>query len=241
MHLSIIIPVRNEEKFLPRCLEHLAYSANNIATLNYEVIVVLNRSSDSSEEIARKAGCILVKEDSKNLSIIRNSGVKHARGEFIITIDADSFMSSQMIPDIIGKLKNPKIVGGGVLMFPERWSLGIFLTGALLIFPLSLWHGLISAGLFYCRREDFWAIGGFNENMYSAEDVDFAKRLKAYGKTRGQKFSTIFTSYLVTSCRKFDRFGDWYFIKNPIKTLNLLKGQDRETANLYWYDFGDRK
>jgi hypothetical protein len=69
-----------------------------------------------------------------------------------------------------------------------------------------------AGGLFWCIREDFEAIGGFNANLVSGEDVDFAKRLKAYGKRVGRPFSTLSGAHIVSSCRKFDAFGDCAFL-----------------------------
>ena len=53
----------------------------------------------------------------------------------------------------------------------------------------------VSGGLFWCLREDFEAIGGFNESYVSVEDLDFAKRLKAYGRSKGKRFKTITMVY----------------------------------------------
>lgn len=76
--ISIVIPVRNEQDYLPRCLAAILQSAKKLGDLDLEVIVVLNRSTDASEQIARDSGCLIVNEDSKNLSKIRNAGVRKA-------------------------------------------------------------------------------------------------------------------------------------------------------------------
>ena len=95
----------------------------------------------------------------------------------------------------------------------------------------------ISAGLFFCFKEDFEAIGGFDESLYSAEDIDFAKRLRKHAKKKGKKFKNLFSAHIITSCRKFDSFGDWYLIKNPIHAIKLLKGKNKDLANKFWYDY----
>ena len=94
----------------------------------------------------------------------------------------------------------------------------------------------ISAGLFWCQRDAFEAIGGFDERMVSVEDVDFAVRLKALGKTRGQRFGTLWRGGIITSCRKFDHFGDWYLVRNPAMVRRMFDGHDRRAADQYWYD-----
>lgn len=231
--LSVIIPARNEEKFLPACLHAIQRAAEKLPC-KLEIICVVNRSTDNTETIAKEHGCVVVKNESKNLSSIRNSGINKAAGDYIVTVDADSVMSSGLLKKIFETLETGTSIGGGVMIYPERYSLGIVLT-ALLLTPLIFWHRILG-GVFFFRKEDSLAIGGFNEKLVSVEDIDFAKRLKAFGKKQGKKYSNIFCEYIVTSCRKFDHFGDWHFIKNPHIFLRLLKGTNESEANRFWYD-----
>jgi glycosyltransferase involved in cell wall biosynthesis len=233
-YLSIIIPARNEERHLPSCLESIRVAATRCGR-SYEIIVVINRCTDATESIARTAGCRIVTGEAKNLSIIRNAGAAVARGELLVTIDADSRMHPRMLSEVVRLLTNPKVVGGGVAMFPDRWSLGIFCT-MLLLLPVALYYR-ITAGMFFMRRADFEAIGGFNPELVSVEDIDFARRLRALGKSRGQHFATIWRSWIITSTRKFDRFGDWYAFRNPRLIYELFKGKNQDAANKIWYDF----
>jgi len=232
--ISIIIPARDEEKYLPRCFDAITKSAEGLVE-SYEKIVVINRCTDRTEEIARQHGCTIVYDETKNLAHIRNTGVKAARGEIIVTIDADSQMSASMLPNIVRTLQSNKYIGGGVMMYPERWSLGIIVTYLMLI-PIAIWHRILG-GVFFCRKEDFYRIEGFNENLPSVEDIDFARRLRALGETENKKFAMIFRSYIVTSCRKFDTFGDWYFLLRPLSFIRLLRGKDKKLADKVWYDF----
>lgn len=233
-YFSVIIPARNEEAHLPTCLQSIARAAER-ARKSYEIIVVANRCTDLTEAIARSAGCNVVHDDTKNLSHIRNTGARMARGEILVTIDADSRMSPAMLGQIAQAISVDEIVGGGVMIVPERLSLGILLTGLLLV-PIILRHR-IAGGVFFSRRSDFLEIGGFDEGRSSAEDIDFAKRLKAHGRRTGRCFKTLWFSWIVTSCRKFDTLGDWYFLRRPFMTLRLLRGVDQEAANTVWYDF----
>ena len=79
-------------------------------------------------------------------------------------------------------------------------------------------------------------MGGFDESLTSVEDIDFAKRLKAYGRTRGKRFGMIWKAHIVTSCRKFDIFGDWHLFTNALVARRLLRGRSPEDANRYYYD-----
>ncbi len=231
---SVIIPVRNEEFYLPKCLDALQIAAQQLPG-KVETIIVLNRSTDRSEEIARARGCLTVKDESKNLAAIRNAGAKHASGDYLVTVDADSLVSPNLFVVVHKKLSSGKYIGGGVMMYLERYSLGIIVTMLCLV-PIALRYRIF-CGVFFCRTADFHAIGGFNQNMVSVEDIDFAVRLKKFGKKCGKKFSLLFHAYIITSARKFDRFGDWYLLRNPKEFITLLRGKDQELANKYWYDF----
>ncbi len=232
--VSVIIPARNEASTIGKCFTALRKAAAR-AECTLQIIVVINRCTDDTEAVARAAGCEIVKEDAKNLSKIRNAGVKAARGDIVVTVDADSIVSENIFSKMLLAMKNPRAVGGGVLILPERWSLGIFVTGIYLL-PIALWYG-ISGGLFFMNKVDFDAIGGFDESLVSVEDIDFAKRLKAYAKQNGRRFVNLFSAHIVTSCRKFDRFGDWYFALRPQLIWKLLKGRNQSEADKMWYDF----
>ena len=83
------------------------------------------------------------------------------------------------------------------------------------------------------------AINGFNENMLMAEDADFAKRLKKWGKRNNKKFGTI-KNGMITSCRRFDKYGDWALLKNPKVILAYLRGNDKKYADKTYYDNQER-
>ena len=238
MRFSIIIPARDEEAFLPACLAAIGRAARPFAG-DCEVIVVVNRCTDDTEGVARRWGARIVHEDARCLAAIRNAGLRAACGDVIVTIDADSVMSPNLLSEIDGAIRSGRYIGGGVRIRPERWSLGIFCTFLLLHLVLLItgWSG----GVFWGRRRDFDAIGGFNEKLVVAEDLDFAQRMKCYGRRRGKAFSKLARGSIVTSCRKFDRFGDWLMVRlifmPPHKMRRSLNGKDRSLADRIFYDF----
>jgi glycosyltransferase involved in cell wall biosynthesis len=234
LRFSIIIPARDEEHFIGPCLESI-----RVATEPYpnqvEILVVLNRCSDRTEEIAHAFGARTIREDARNLAKIRNAGARSAVGLVLVTIDADSRMSPNALVAIDRTLSSGTTVGGGTVIYPDRWSLGIVMT--LLCFRLWARICRFSCGLFWCYRQDFEAIGGFIESLVSGEDIDFARRLRVYGKTVGRPFSTLRGAWIVTSCRKFDVFGDWCVLRNPLLLWRLLKGKSQTDADNFYYDF----
>lgn len=232
---SIIIPARNEEKYIGRCLESLAAAASAFPG-QVEAIVVLNRCTDQTEAIAKSFGAVTLVNDSKNLSLIRNAGIRAARGEIIATIDADSWVADNMLIEIDRMLATGQYIGGGVRTAFERNSLGIAMSALVLVVPLLIKYGMVSVGLFWGYKRDFEAIGGFNENMLMAEDAEFACRMKKWGKKNRKKYGTVTKSVMTTSCRKFDQGGDWVLVKRPWIVLAYLKGTDRKHADETYYE-----
>lgn len=234
--LSVIVPARNEERWLPGCLASIRAAAAVLGR-GPEIVVVNNRCTDGTEAIAREAGALIAHDDTKNLSRIRNTGVRASSGDIIVTLDADSRMHPKALRAVEAALSSGRYIGGGTTIRPERLSPGIILSGALILLMCGVPHRRISAGMFWCLRRDFDAIGGFNERLILAEDVDFARRLKAYGKTQGKRFHTLMGTPMVTSCRKFDRFGDWFLFRQPWILWRALRAQDRALADFYFYDY----
>lgn len=234
MLFSIIIPAHNEEEYIGKCLESIKKASFDFPE-EVEVIVSVNRCSDRTEDIARSYGSLIVHEDGKNIARIRNAAAKAASGEIIVTIDADSWMSVNMLKEIKDLLATGKYIGGGVRIMPDKFSLGIICSLIFFFIPLLLLKG-VTGGLYWCYRKDFEAIEGFNEEFLTAEDLDFARRLKILGKKTGRRYKTINSSYIVTSTRKFDMFGHWFIFKNPGIVMKLLKGNNREVADLGYYE-----
>lgn len=230
--ISVITPAHNEARFITKCLESVQRAARQVNE-PVEHVVVLNRCTDGTADIAGSFGAKCLINDARNLSHLRNAGVAAAKGDTIVTIDADSWMSTNMLATVRNTLNVGRFIGGGVRIYPERLSLGILCSVAV-IFPYLAWSG-VSAGMFWCRRRDFEAIGGFDERLISVEDVDFGKRLRRHGKSQGLRYGTIRKAHIVTSCRKFDQFGDWYFAKRPWRAYRIIRGETK-SVNHWFYD-----
>lgn len=235
--IAVIIPARNEAPRLPRCVAALRHSARAAGT-ELHIIVVENRSSDQTVQVARDLGCQVVQSEAKNLAAIRNVGVRASTHELIVTVDADSLVSQRFFERVLNVCRDRQVVGGGVLIFPERWSLGIVATG-MFLGVLAIFYR-ISGGAFFFRRDAFEAIGGFDEHVVSAEDIDFARRMRRHAKRSGGRFVNLLTAWIVTSCRKFDTFGDWYLVRHPLEAWLLLRGRDQKLADKFWYDYINR-
>jgi hypothetical protein len=73
-----------------------------------------------------------------------------------------------------------------------------------------------------------------------AEDLDFARRLRAHGRRTNRRFTNLRDVPVITSCRKFDRFGDWHMLGMIRQMRSILashRGTDTTFVDRYFYDF----
>lgn len=237
---SVIIPAHNEEKYIGKCLEAIKKASEHVPEGSVEIIVVANRCTDKTVIIAESFGARVIPNEDKCISKIRNAGAAAAEGKIIVTIDADSCMTETSLSEIDEMLISGKYVGGGTISDFDRMSLGIAVSAAYVamnIAPVMIKNKApLMGGMFWCYKKDFDAIGGFNEEFISVEDLDFAVRLKKLGDETGRKYGVLKKSRIITSSRKFDEFGDWYLVKNKSLTKRIFTGKDREAADSFYYD-----
>ena len=230
---SVIIPAYDEENYLPKGLAAIARAQEQLGE-PVETIVVDNGSHDRTVTIAEASGARVVHEERKCLSAVRNTGARAATGTYLVFVDADSWMSDNLLVELKRAMDTGKYIGGGMVNVKfDRNSLGIFLS-MLMAFPVVLY---LRTGmcLFFTHRDTFEAMGGWNEELYALEDVDFAQRLLKFGREHGRKrFKNVWRARLHTSARKFDEFGDWFIFRNPVTVWRAFLN-DREIAHDIWY------
>lgn len=235
--LSVVVPAHNEQSLLPRALSAIDAAAARVDG-DVEVVVVANRCTDATAELARGAGAVVVENACRSIAAVRNAGATVATGDTLVTIDADSVMSPKTFGEIERLLATGRFVGGGTKVAPERWSPGILATYAAVEVLVRVTR--LGGGMFWCRRVDFEAVGGFDDSLVLAEDLDFARRLRAHGKLTGRRFTTMRAAPMTASCRKFDRFGDWHMFGFALQTRQIraaVDGTDTRWVDRYFFDF----
>lgn len=96
--VSVIVPVYNAQKYLEQCLQSLA----DQTMADFEVICVDDGSTDSSVEMIRgfmqrDARFTLVQQKNQYAGIARNNGIAHAKGEYLLFLDADDFFHPELM------------------------------------------------------------------------------------------------------------------------------------------------
>ena len=231
----MVIPAFNEEAYLPRLLRSIE-AARQRYHGSVEVIVADNTSTDRTAEVAASFGARVVTVEQRCIAAARNGGARAARGEVLCFIDADSSIHPDSFCAVDEALADDRCVGGATGVTMERWSPGIIAAWCVMV-PM-VWAIGVATGLVFCRRTDFEALGGFDENLRFAEDVVLYLRLKRLGRSRGQRFVRLRQVKALCSTRKWDQHGDWHYFLMVLKApvyFTLMRRRMDAFADRYWY------
>ena len=99
--ISVVIPIFNAEKYLKDCILSVLKQTYS----NLEIILVNDGSTDTSLlicnefcELDTRIRCI--NQKNAGVSVARNNGKKNATGKYIIFVDSDDTLQSDMIQDL---------------------------------------------------------------------------------------------------------------------------------------------
>jgi glycosyltransferase involved in cell wall biosynthesis len=204
---SVVVPALDEQADLGRSLRAIGRAAQAIRTHAEVVVVVLDEGSSAARHAA-SMGAIVTTVEWPGIAAARNAGAAVATGQILVTIDADRVMSPVTFAEIERLLATGCYVGGGAIQHAERHSLAIDV--AMAMSKLTTYLNGLGGGMYWCRREDFDAIGGFDERVTTVDDLDFARRLRDHGIRTGRKFVNLRQAPVTTSCRNGSASGFSY-------------------------------
>ena len=204
--ISIIIPTLNEEKnigFVLRALRNQDYEGK------YEIIVADSYSEDKTVKIAKKYADKVVLESKRSVSAGRNAGAREAKGEILVFLDADTYVLPNFLQVIEKSFKDRKVIGVQVAIISEAFGYLIHHLISSLLHEFSFLAGypIVSTVAFACRRDAFWKVGGFNEEMKLTEDIDLGLRLAKYARQNGKILIYTRETMVLTSSRRLKRLG----------------------------------
>ena len=227
--VSIIIPCRNEERFIGSCINSIL--ANDYPKDNIEILVIDGMSEDKSKEIvggySRQYKFIKVIDNPRRITPCAfNTGIRNSNGEIIMILGSHSAYQNDYISKCVRYLNEFEAdnVGGIIVTVPRedtfigkavtaslssRFGVGgsSFRTGV----KEPTWVDTVFGGCY--KKNVFEKVGLFNENLVSTQDMEFNLRLKrAGGKILlvPDIVSYYYTrSDLVSFCRNNFRNGFW--------------------------------
>jgi len=106
--VSVIIPIYNVDKYLPKCLDSIIGQTYS----NLEIILVNDGSTDNSGAICEryvekdKRIKYVIHQKNEGLSCARNTGLSAAAGDYILMVDGDDALHPQMIEILYHLIKS---------------------------------------------------------------------------------------------------------------------------------------
>ena len=180
--VSFVIPAKNEEQMLPDAIESIHDAIKD--RLAYEIIVMDNGSTDNTALVAKSKGAQVISQDYGTIGAVRNTGVQHTHAENIVFLDADILLADSWFDQFVKVLDmlttNPDMITGSRYTAPAStgWIASSWFWEALQS-SHQITH--IPTGHMITTRQLFNKLGGFNEQLETAEDFDFCARAKKMG------------------------------------------------------------
>jgi glycosyltransferase involved in cell wall biosynthesis len=236
--VSVLIPCLNEEGVIGRLLGDLQASTLK----DFEVVVCDNGSIDgTAEEVRRFAEADprihLVQLHEPGVSRARNTAARHARGQYLLFLDADSRLS----PDFLQlALEQVQVRGLEVATFLVQVQSRRLVDGLLCRFAnfmitlLSCFQPTAPGSAGYLVRRDIHEqSSGYDESMQFGEDVDYLRRVAA-----GRRFGIIGASRCIVDTRRLDLEGRWSVAKRMLLGTWYQRGGRRIEHLPFEYRFG---
>lgn len=179
--ISIIIPAKNEERYIGRCLARIE-SLLSSQPVDYEVILVDNMSTDNTIEVASGFDIQTLSCNKGSPSAARNMGAQSAEYEILAFIDGDCLITPGWLDRILDAFSSADVGAyGGPALSPEdgNWIERSWSPTAIKDFVRS--HSALPGANFTIRQDIFVDLSGFDESLITAEDDDFSRRVVAAG------------------------------------------------------------
>jgi len=233
--LSIIIPTLNEEYYLPALLKAIKEQSFK----DYEIIVADNNSTDRTREIAQDFGCRITSGGLPAKG--RNQGVKVAKGDLLLFLDADVMIGKNFLEKSLKEFKKRGLGVASYTLTPKTKN--IFIRNGLNLFynwPIVISQRFLAWGAMaiLVKKNIFNRIGGFDEEIRLAEDHQFVR-----AGAKISKFGILISPKVYMTLRRFEKDG---YLKTGIKYLfcgihMLLKGPIKSDIIKYDFDHYSKK
>jgi glycosyltransferase involved in cell wall biosynthesis len=196
MRFSVIVPAYNEAAYLGHALDSLLHQDYDG---RYEVIVVDNNSSDETAAIAARYGVRVVSEPQQGVCAARQRGVDCARGEIIISTDADTTQPRDWLRTIDARFTGSEsvvaVAGPCRYENPSWWAKAF----PILLFGLVAAIHALTGFVFYVSATNFairrTAFPGYDLKLtQGGDELDLLRRLRRRGQVSWERQNVVTTS-----------------------------------------------
>ncbi|MGI8655330.1 MAG: glycosyltransferase family 2 protein [Pyrinomonadaceae bacterium] len=230
--VSVIIPCFNEERFIGKVLENLARQYDGE---KYEIIVVDGMSTDRTREVvaefaaqrAKDVRVRLIDNPARNIPVALNTGIKEARGEIIVRMDAHSVPSINYVRRCVELIngQDAAVVGMPWCIRPGAESRAARAVALAVSHPFGIGDAkyrspkshvaqFVDTVPFGVFRKSLWQeLGGFNEKLLANEDYDFNYRVRERGGRilldASEHCEYFARATMAELAKQYFRYGSW--------------------------------
>ncbi|HET9721874.1 MAG TPA: glycosyltransferase [Candidatus Saccharimonadales bacterium] len=237
VEVSVVIPAYNEEGYIGRLLADLAAQSFK----NIEVIVADALSTDNTVDVIHsftdKLDIKIVEAPPKNPGAGRNAGVKVARGDWLLFLDADDHTDDldfikTMLTKTEAKGWKTSSARFEVEKGPFSQRVGFKFYYAYLKFLSHTKHPIAPGACIFTSRDMFNRHGGFNEKITFGEDNDYVTR------SAGSGFGFIGETYYYIDMRRYEEEKSSFILKSVHNELHRLTHGFKLDTSPHEYEFG---
>ena len=191
--ISIIVPVYNTEKYLPRCIDSILAQSFT----DFEVLLVDDGSPDGSGEIcdnyiAKDSRIRVFHKQNEGVSSARNMGLDNAIGEWVTFVDADDWIEKDTLEQCIENSKDVEFVRFGM---KSVYGENLYIEDT--------------------RLENSWTYKIYCANVFS--------RQTALGVCGGLYLRSIFTNNNIKFNPQYRLGEDWLVLMQYLKCIKIIK------------------
>lgn len=193
--VSLIVPILNEERYIEDCVRTL--QKQDFPAEQMEILLVDGNSTDATMEIIKRLEAedpehIRVLDNPKRIqAVAMNIGAEHARGTYLVRIDAHASYPENYVSTCIGLLEKTDSVNAGCAWVttsttPVGMRIAKMLTSPFGVggagFRVGAESGYVDTVPFGTFRKDYFQkIGGFDERLARSEDNEINYRIRKLG------------------------------------------------------------
>ena len=193
--VSIVVPVLNEAAGITAALARLRGDFPGC-----ELVAADGGSSDGTAELAAPLARVVSSEPGRAAQM--NAGARHAHGEVLWFIHADTRVDPGALGQITEALADPDTVGGGLTLRFDRSSFALRYVAWTSNLRARHLHWVFGDQAMFIRRSVFETLGGF-PGLPLMEDLEMSRRLHRRGRLAALPATA------TTSARRFTEHGTW--------------------------------
>lgn len=179
MTLSVVVPTYNQADYIAETLQSLV----DQTVIPLEVIVVNDGSTDKTAEVLKEFPFKVVTQVNKGLASARNTGIMHAKGDYVFFLDSDDLALENCVEKLIYVMEQT----GADIVAPSMKVFGTQNQDVVLSELVTL-NGMKKSNLLpYCcavKKEALLDVGGYSPRMWwGYEDYALWVNMLRVGKT----------------------------------------------------------